>query len=106
MLIIFEQKVPSWSDASQNDHKIKGYPSKTLKAPSASAFEIDFQKSYYRLIVFFLMTDWLTEQFATGICHSPCKLGLTLPVSLLLSLAQPKIAANFCQCSTLYSVAM
>ena len=29
MLITPEQKVPQRSDASQNDHKIKGYPSKT-----------------------------------------------------------------------------
>ena len=29
MLITFEQKVPQRSDASQNDHKSKGYPSKT-----------------------------------------------------------------------------
>ena len=29
MLITFEQKVPQRSAASQNDHKSKGYPSKT-----------------------------------------------------------------------------
>ena len=30
MLITFERKVPQRSDASQNDHKSKGYPFKTL----------------------------------------------------------------------------
>ena len=39
MLITFEQKVPQRSDASLNDHKNKGYPSKT----SAAAFTM--QKS-------------------------------------------------------------
>ena len=34
MLITFEQKVPQSSYTSQNDHKSKGYPSKT----SAAAF--------------------------------------------------------------------
>ena len=32
MLITPEQKVPQWSDTSQNDHKSKGYPSKTSEA--------------------------------------------------------------------------
>ena len=32
MLITPEQKVPERSDASQNDHKSKGYPSKTSEA--------------------------------------------------------------------------
>ena len=62
MLITPERKVTQRSDASQNDHKSKGYPSKTkntehssiyyakggyrrLKAPCAAAFEIDFQNS-------------------------------------------------------------
>ena len=39
MLITFERKVPQTSYASQNDHKSKGYPSKT----SAAAFTM--QKS-------------------------------------------------------------
>ena len=55
MLITFERKVPQSSYTSQNDHKSKGYPSKTSTAaltlqksePWASAFEIDFQKSYF-----------------------------------------------------------
>ena len=60
MLITFERKVPQSSYTAQNDHKSKGYPSKTssaftmqksdkgdLKAPRASAFEIDFQKYYF-----------------------------------------------------------
>ena len=52
-----ERKVPQRSDASQNDHKIKGYPSKTseakrrLKAPCTAAFEIDFQKSDFPALV-------------------------------------------------------
>ena len=41
MLITPEQKVPQRSDASQNDHKSKGYPSKT----SAADFLLDFLKS-------------------------------------------------------------
>ena len=32
MLITPERKVPQRSDASQNDHKSKGYPSKTSEA--------------------------------------------------------------------------
>ena len=32
VLITFERKVPKRSDASQNDHKSKGYPSKTSTA--------------------------------------------------------------------------
>ena len=32
MLITPERKVPQRSDASQNDHKSKGYPSKTSAA--------------------------------------------------------------------------
>ena len=32
MLITPEQKVPQRSDASQNDHRSKGYPSKTSEA--------------------------------------------------------------------------
>ena len=32
MLITPELKVPQRSDASQNDHKIKGYPSKISEA--------------------------------------------------------------------------
>ena len=32
MLKTFELKVPQRSDASQNDHKSKGYPSKTSAA--------------------------------------------------------------------------
>ena len=32
MLITFEGEVPQSSDASQNDHKSKGYPSKTSEA--------------------------------------------------------------------------
>ena len=32
MLIAPERKVPQRSDASQNDHKSKGYPSKTSEA--------------------------------------------------------------------------
>jgi len=39
MLITFERKVPQSSYTSQNDHKSKGYPSKT----SAAAFTM--QKS-------------------------------------------------------------
>ena len=35
MLITFERKVPQSSHTSQNDHKSKGYPSKT---PSKAAF--------------------------------------------------------------------
>ena len=58
MLITPERKVPQRSDASQNDHKSKGYPSKTSeaaftmqKAPCAAAFEIDFQKSDFPALV-------------------------------------------------------
>ena len=64
MLITFERKVPQSSYTSQNDHKSKGYPSKTSAAaftmqksdkgnlrPWASAFEIDFQKSYFPALV-------------------------------------------------------
>ena len=40
-LLTFEPKVPYRSNASQNDHKGKGY--------QAAAFEIDFQKSYFLL---------------------------------------------------------
>ena len=40
MLITFERKVPQSSYTSQNDHKSKGYPSKT----SAAAFTIYMQK--------------------------------------------------------------
>ena len=32
MLITFEREVPQRSDASQNDHKSKGYPFKTSEA--------------------------------------------------------------------------
>ena len=32
MLLTPEQKVPQWSDASQNDHKNKGFALKTPKA--------------------------------------------------------------------------
>ena len=64
MLITPERKVPQKSDASPNDHKSKGYPSKTSeaaftmqkadkgdKAPCAAAFEIDFQKSDFPALV-------------------------------------------------------
>ena len=37
MLITFERKVPQRSDASQNDHKGRGYPSKTLEAKRIQA---------------------------------------------------------------------
>ena len=59
MLITFERKVPQSSYTSQNDHKSKGYPSKTsvaaftIKAPWGSAFEIDFQKSYFPALICF-----------------------------------------------------
>ena len=43
MLITPERKVPQRSDASQNDHKSKGYPAKT----SAAAFTM--QVGYRRL---------------------------------------------------------
>ena len=66
MLITPERKVHQRSDASQNDNKSKGYPSKTseaaftmqkaeksrLKAPCAAAFEIDFQKSDFPALIF------------------------------------------------------
>ena len=54
MLITPERKVPQRSDASQNDHKSKGYPAKTSAAkvgyrrqyPTfASGFLLDFLKS-------------------------------------------------------------
>ena len=62
------QRDPQRSDASQNDHKSKGYPSNTseaaftmqkadkgdlrrLKAPCAAAFEIDFQKSDFPALI-------------------------------------------------------
>ena len=56
MLIISERIVPQRSDVSQNDHKSKGYPSKTSEAftmPKAVkiAFEIDFQKSGFPALV-------------------------------------------------------
>ena len=55
MLITPERKVPQRSDASQNDHKSKGYPSKTeaFTMPKAIkiAFEIDFQKSGFPALV-------------------------------------------------------
>ena len=56
MLITPERKVPQRSDASQNDHKSKGYPSKTSEAftmPKAVkiAFEIDFQKSDFSALL-------------------------------------------------------
>ena len=35
MLITFEQKVPQGSYTSQNDHKSKGYPSKTFTMQKA-----------------------------------------------------------------------
>ena len=38
MLISFERKVPQSSYTSQNDHKSKGYPPKTLAAAAAAAF--------------------------------------------------------------------
>ena len=59
MLITPERNFPQRSDASQNDHKSKGYPSKTSEAaftmqksdkgdlPCAAAFKIDFQKSHF-----------------------------------------------------------
>ena len=51
---------PARSDASQNDHKSKGYPSKTSEAAFtmqkadkiAAAFEIDFQKSDFPALFF------------------------------------------------------
>ena len=47
-------------------------------------------------IVSFLMTGWLTRQFATLDMSPHCKLGVTLNVSLLLTqAAQAEIAANF-----------
>ena len=67
MLITFERKVPQSSYTSQNDHKSKGYPSKTsaftmrLKAPWASAFEIDFQKSNFPAL--FPIINDVTENF-------------------------------------------
>ena len=57
MIITPERKFPQRSDASQNGHKSKGYPSnirtksRRLKAPCAAAFEIDFQKSYFPALV-------------------------------------------------------
>ena len=59
MLITPERKVPKRSDASQNDHKIKGYPSKTSEAAFtmqkadkiAAAFEIEFQKSDFPALI-------------------------------------------------------
>ena len=53
MLINPEQKVRQRSDASQNDHKSKGYPSKTSEAAFTmrAAFEIDFQKSDFPALV-------------------------------------------------------
>ena len=47
-------------------------------------------------IVSFLMTGWLTRQFATLDMSPHCKLGVTLNVSLLITqAAQAEIAANF-----------
>ena len=57
---------PQRSDSSQNDHKSKGYPSKTseaaftmqkadkgdFKAPCAAAFEIYFQKSDFPALIY------------------------------------------------------
>ena len=74
MLITPERKVPKRSDASQNDHKSKGYPSKTseasftmqkadkigFKSPCAAAFEIDFQKSDFSALI------WIHKQAALG----------------------------------------
>ena len=45
MIITFERKVPQRSDASQNDHKRKGFPSKTSAA--SAKVKIDFQKTYF-----------------------------------------------------------
>ena len=53
MLITPERKVPQRSDTSQNDHKSKGYPSKT----SAAAFTMqksdkgDLKKSNFSALV-------------------------------------------------------
>ena len=64
MLITPKRKVTQRADASQNDHKSKGYPSKTsdaaftmqggyrrFKTLCAAAFEIYFQKSDFPALV-------------------------------------------------------
>ena len=64
MLITLEPEVLQRWDASQNDHKSKGYPSKTSEAaftmqkadkgnlaPCAAAFEIEFQKCDFPALV-------------------------------------------------------
>ena len=66
MFITSERKVPQRSDASQIDHKSRGYPSKTslaftmqksdtgayaLQAPWASDFLLDFLKSGSTVLV-------------------------------------------------------
>ena len=56
MLITPERKVPQRSDASQNDHKSKGYPSKTsetftVQKADEGTFEIDFQKSDFPALI-------------------------------------------------------
>ena len=70
MFITPERKVPQRSDASQNDHKSKGYPSgirssiyyakggyRRLKAPCAAAYGRDFQKSDFPALDY-LCTSW------------------------------------------------
>ena len=51
-----EREVPQRSDASQNDHKSKGYPSKTsetftMQKADEGTFEIDFQKSDFPALI-------------------------------------------------------
>ena len=78
MLITPERKVPQRSDASQNDHKSKGYPAKTSAAaftmqvgyrrlyPTfASGFLLDFLKSGSTVLV-------LCETFGEGESAQMC----------------------------------
>ena len=72
MLITFERKVPQSSYTSQNDHKSKGYPSKTLAFTMQKSdrgarifFNIMMSVQFCTLVMFFVTK--------TKILHFWCK---------------------------------
>ena len=96
MLITPERKVPQRSNASQNDHKRKGNPSKMPAAALAKQKldEVDLRQIEYsrkKLIMFFYDAFFLfkkgTQKFATDVVN---KCRLTYKDSYIFSLYNMK----------------
>ena len=76
MLITPERKVPQRSDASQNDHKSKGYPCKTegafsMQKTDKGDFEIDFQKSDFPALVRTVTRLYIVLQYQASLSLPP-----------------------------------